>query len=40
MKFKEKERFRIKAVQMDNLRGLQGIKRMAKFPNSQIRVLC
>ena len=28
--WKEKEKYRIKAVQMDNLRGLLGIKRMGK----------
>ena len=33
----EKERSRIKAVQMDNLRGLLGIKRMDRVPKSQIR---
>ena len=34
-----KVRFRIMAVQMDNLRGLLGIKRMDKIPNVQIREL-
>ena len=34
------ERSRIRAVQMDNLRGLLGIRRMEKIPNSQVRWLC
>ena len=33
------ERSRIKAVQMDNLRGLLGIRRMDR-QNAQIRILC
>ena len=33
----EKEWSRIRAVQMDNLRGLLGIRRMDKVPNAQIR---
>ena len=36
MIWKEKERPRIRAVQMDNLRGLLGIRRMDKVPNGQI----
>ena len=36
---KEKEKFRILAVQMDNLRGLLGIRRMGKVPNARIRKL-
>ena len=28
------------AVQMDSLRGLQGIRRMDRFPNARIRELC
>ena len=36
----EKERSRIRAVQMDDLRGLLGIRRMDKFPNTRIRELC
>ena len=36
----EKERFRIRAVQMDNLRGLLGIRRMDRVPNARIRELC
>ena len=35
-----KERSRIRAVQMDNLIGLLGIRRMNKVPNAHIRELC
>ena len=35
--WKEKERSRIRAVLMDNLRGLLDIRRMDKLPNAQIR---
>ena len=35
-----KERSRIRAVQIDNLRGLLGIRRMDRVPNAQIRELC
>ena len=31
---------RIKAVQMDNFRGLLGIRRIDKMPNARIRELC
>ena len=31
-----RERSRVRAVQMDNLKGLQGIMRMDKFSNPQI----
>ena len=34
------ERSRIRGVQMDNLRGLLGIRRMDTFLNVQIRELC
>ena len=34
MIWREKERFRIKVVQMNNLRGLLGIRRMDKFSNA------
>ena len=34
------EKYRIRAVQMDNLRGLMGIRRMDKVPNEWIRQLC
>ena len=33
------ERSRIKAVQMDNLRGLLGIRKLDKVPNARIRQL-
>ena len=36
----EEERSRSRAVQMDNLRGLLGIRRMDSVPNSRIRELC
>ena len=37
--WREKERSRIWDVQMDNLRGLQGIRRMNKVPNGRMRQL-
>ena len=37
--WREKERSRIRAVQMDNFRGLLGIRRMDKVPNARIREL-
>ena len=40
MLWKEKERSRIRAVQLDNLRGLPGIRRMESVPNPRIRKLC
>ena len=40
MIWKENERYRIMTVQMDNLRGLLGIKRLDKVSNAQIRELC
>ena len=40
MLWKEKERSRLRAVQMDNLRGLLGIRRMDRDPNLRIRELC
>ena len=40
MIFGEKEGSRIRTVQMDNLRGLLGIRRMDRVPNAQIRELC
>ena len=40
MLWREKERFRIRAVQMDNLRGLLGIMRMDRVPNARIRDMC
>ena len=36
----EKERSTVMAVQMDNLRGLLGIRRMNRIPNIRIRELC
>ena len=38
--WKEKERSRIRAVQMYNLRGLLGIRRLGRVPNAQIKELC
>ena len=38
--WKEKERPRIRAVQIDNLRGLLGIRRMGRVSNARIRELC
>ena len=35
-----KERSRVRAVQMDNLRGLLCIRRMGRVPNAWIRELC
>ena len=40
MLWKEKERSRIRAVQIDNLRGLLGIRRMDRIQNAQIREFC
>ena len=40
MLWKEKEKSRVRAVQMDNLRGLLGIRRMGRIPNARIRELC
>ena len=40
MLWKEKERSRIGAVQMENLRGLLGIKRMDRVPNARVKELC
>ena len=37
---KKKERFRIRAVHMNNFRGLLGIRRMDRVPNAQIKELC
>ena len=37
MLWMEKERSRIRAVQMDNLRGLLGIRRMHRIQNEWIR---
>ena len=40
MIWREKERSRIRATRMDNLRGPLGIRRMDKVPNARIRQLC
>ena len=40
MLWKEKERSRVRAVQVDNLRGLLGIRRMDRVGNVWIRELC
>ena len=40
MLWREKERSRMRAEQMDNFRGLLGIRRMDRVPNAQIRELC
>ena len=40
MFWKEKERSRIRAVQMDNLRRWLGIGRIDRAPNAQTRELC
>ena len=37
MIWKEKEMSRIRSVQMDNLRGLLGVRRMYRVPNALIR---
>ena len=39
MLWKEKERSRVRAVQMDSLRGLLGIRKMDRVPNAPIREL-
>ena len=38
--WREKERSRFRAIQMDNLRGPLGIRRMDKVSNARIRQLC
>ena len=38
--WKEKGRSRVRAVQMDNLRGLLGTRRMDMVPNARIKELC
>ena len=40
MIWNEKERSRIKSVQIDNLRGLLGIRRIDRVLNAWIRELC
>ena len=39
MIWREKDRSKIRAVQMDNLRGLLGIRRTDKVPNAPIKEL-
>ena len=38
--WKEKERSRVRFVQMDNLRGLLDIRRIERIPNARIRGVC
>ena len=40
MLWREKARSRLRAVQMENLRELRGIRRMDRVQNSRIRKLC
>ena len=40
MLWKEKERYRVRAVQMENLKGLLGIRRKDRILNARIRELC
>ena len=40
MIWRQKERSRIRVVQLDNLRGLLGIRRMVRVLNARIRQLC
>ena len=40
MLWKGKERSRVRTVQMENFRGLLGIKRMGRVPNTWTRELC
>ena len=40
MLWQEKERSRVRAVQMDNLKRLLGIRRTNRVPNAPIRELC
>ena len=40
MLWREKERSRVRAVQMDNLRGFLGIRRMDRVLNARERELC
>ena len=38
--WREKERSRIKAVQMNNLKSVLGIRRIDKIPNAPVRQFC
>ena len=40
MLWKEMERSRVRAVQLDNLRGLLGIRRMDRILNARKKELC
>ena len=40
MLWSEKERSRMRAVQVDNLRRLLGIRRLDRVPNARVRELC
>ena len=40
MIWREKERSRVRTIQMDNLIGLLGIRRLDKVPNARIRRFC
>ena len=40
MIYREKERSRIKDVQMDSFRGLLGVRRLDRIPNVQMREIC
>ena len=40
MLWREKEKSRIKVVQIDNLRGLLNIRSIDRVPNARVRVLC
>ena len=40
MIWREKERSRIRYIQLDNLSGLLGIRKIDKVPNARIRQLC
>ena len=40
MIYRERKRFMIRGMQMDNLRGLFGIRRMNRVSNIRIRDLC
>ena len=40
MVWREKERSRVRAVQVNNLRGLLEIRRMGRVTNTHIRELC
>ena len=36
----KEERARVRAIQMDNLRGTHGIRKMDRVPNARVRELC